>query len=74
MTLDTQFRIKSNPLYIKYLHENSYWYKILNRNPEKFNDFVEELKIAYKLRPSDKIDKMLSTFEMVSAIVSSLNS
>ena len=74
MTLDTQFKLKSNPLYIKYLHENSYWYKILNREPNKFNEFVEEVKTNYKLRPSDKINKMLSTFEMVSAIVSSLNS
>lgn len=74
MTLDTQFKIKSNPLYIKYLHENSYWYKTLNRDPNKFNEFVEEVKTNYKLRPSDRINKMLSTFEMVSAIVSSLNS
>ena len=74
MILDTQFKIKSNPLYIKYLHENSYWYKILNRDPDLFNEFVEEIKTNYKLRPSDRINKVLSTFEMVSAIVSSLNS
>ncbi|MBR6690054.1 MAG: hypothetical protein IKL65_01825 [Bacilli bacterium] len=74
MTLETQFKIKSNPLYIKYLHENSHWYKTLNRNPELFDLFVEELKTNYKLRPSDKLNKALSTFEMVSAIISSLNS
>ena len=74
MILDTQFKIESNPLYIKYLHENSYWYKILNRDPDLFNEFVEEIKTNYKLRPSDRINKVLSTFEMVSAIVSSLNS
>ena len=74
MTLDVQFKIKSNPMYTKYLHENSYWYKILNRDPNMFNEFVEELKTNYKLRPSDRLNKMLSTFEMVSAIVSSLNS
>ncbi len=73
MTLDTQFKIKSNPLYIKYLHENSHWYKILNRNPELFRDFIEELKINYKLRPGDKLDRALATFEMLSAIVSTLN-
>jgi len=72
MTLDTQFKIKSNPMYVKYLHENSYWYKILNRDPSSFNDFVEEIKTNYKLRPSDKLNKALSTFEMISAIVSSL--
>lgn len=72
MTLDTQFKIKSNPMYVKYLHENSYWYKILNRDPNRFNDFVEEIKTNYKLRPSDRLNKALSTFEMISAIVSSL--
>ena len=74
MTLDLQFKLKSNPLYIKYLHENSYWYKILNRDPEKFNDFVEEVKTNYKLRPTDRLNKALSTFEMISSILSTLNS
>ena len=72
MTLDLQFKLKSNPLYIKYLHENSYWYKILNRDPNSFDNFVNELKANYKLRPGDKINKMLDTFEMVSNIVSAL--
>lgn len=74
MTLDLQFKIKSNPLFIKYLHENSHWYKFLNRNPELFNDFVDEMKTNYKLRPSDKLNKALNTFEMVTSILSSLNS
>lgn len=74
MTLDLQFKLKSNPMYLKYLRENSQWYKILNRDPEMFNTFIEEMKTAYKLRPSDKINKALSTFEMVTAIISSLNS
>ena len=74
MTLDLQFKLKSNPMYLKYLRENSHWYKTLNRDPEMFNTFIEEMKTAYKLRPSDKINKALSTFEMVTAIISSLNS
>ena len=42
MTLDIQFKLKSNPLFIKYLHENSYWYKTLTRSPESFNDFIAD--------------------------------
>ena len=72
MTLDTQFKLKSNPIYLKYLHENSYWYKILNRNPNEFDRFVQEMKINYKLRPQDKISKAIDTFEMVSNIISAL--
>lgn len=73
MTLEAQFKLKSNPLYLKYIHEHSNWYKILNRDPYMFNNFIEELKINYKLRPSDKLDKALSTFEMLTTIISTLN-
>lgn len=72
MTLDLQFKLKSNPLYLKYLHENSYWYKYLNRNPKDFDRFLNELKINYKLRPQDKINKAINTFEMISSIISTL--
>ena len=72
MTLDVQFKLKSNPLFIKYLHENSYWYKILNRDPDMFNEFVNEVKKNYKLRTSDKINEAINTFEMLSSIFNTL--
>lgn len=72
MTLETQFRLKSNPIYLEYIHSNSYWYKILNRNPERFNDFLEEVKDYYHLRPTDKIKKALDTVEMLSSILSTM--
>ena len=72
MTLDVQFKLNSNPLFIKYLHENSYWYKILNRDPEMFNEFVEEVKKNYKLRATDRLNEALNTFEMLTSIFSSL--
>ena len=72
MTLDVQFKLKSNPLFIKYLHENSYWYKILNRDPTMFNEFVQEVKKNYKLRTSDRINEAINTFEMISSIFSAL--
>lgn len=72
MILDLQFKIKNNPNYIKYLRENSHWYKILNRYPEQFKNFEEEVKEKYQLRPTDKISKALDTFEMVTSILSTL--
>jgi len=72
MTLEVQFKLKSNPLFIKYLHENSYWYKILNREPGMFDEFVNEVKKNYKLRTSDKINDAINTFEMISSIFSAL--
>lgn len=72
MTLETQFKLKSNPMYLEYIHTNSYWYKILNRNPGRFNDFLEEVKDHYHLRPTDKIKRALDTVEMLSSILSTM--
>lgn len=72
MSIEIQFKIKSNPLYLEYLHHHSYWYKILNRNPDKFNEFVEEVKNTYHLKPADKIKKALDTVDMLSTVLSSL--
>lgn len=72
MTLETQFRLKSNPNYIRYIRENSYWYKTLNRNPDTFSLFEQEVKEKYGLRPSDKINRALQTFELLQNVLSSL--
>ena len=72
MNLDVQFKLRSNPLYIEYLHNNSYWYKILSRNPSMVNNFIDEAKTNLGLRTTDKISKALSSFEMISSILSSL--
>lgn len=69
MNLDIQFKLKNNPMYLNYLRQSSKWYKILNRQPEKLSEFIEEMKVAYKLRPQDKIEKIASTVEMISAIM-----
>lgn len=72
MELDIQFRIRNNPNYIKYIRENSYWYKILNRNPGAFKMFEEEVKEKYLLRPTDKIGKALDAIEMIQNVLSTL--
>ncbi len=72
MTLDIQFKIKNNPNYLKYIRQNSLWYKELNRNPESFKLFEEEVKEKYKLRPSDRIEKAIETFELLQNVISTL--
>ena len=72
MLLDTQFKIKNNPVYLNYLRENSIWYKRLNRNPKLFNIFEEEAKAYCKLRPVDKLAKAVDTMELISSLVSTL--
>lgn len=72
MPLEIQFRLRENPLYIKYLRENNIWYKRLIRDPNSFNIFVEEMKTRYKLRTSDKINKVVDTIDVVSNLFSSM--
>lgn len=72
MNLDIQFKLKSNPLYIKYLREHSYWYKILIRDPNRFKDFIEKMKEDYHMRPQDKIDRVLTTIDLVSNLISNM--
>ena len=57
MDFITQQKIFENPLLHRFLRENSYWYKILNREPDKINDMIKDMKDKYKLNTSDKKNK-----------------
>ena len=72
LTGSSQFKLKENPNYTKYLRENSHWYKLLTRNPNLFNQFVDEMKVSYKLRPIDKINNALSMVEMMQNLISTI--
>lgn len=72
MNLNVQYSLKSNPNYIKYLRENSNWYKLLNREPSLFKNFVEEFKEKNKLRPTDRISKALQTIELLQNVISTI--
>ena len=65
MNLDLQFKIKNNPHYKQFLRENSYWYKELNRNPDRIRVLDEKMKEQYKLRTSDKIDSFAEKIKLV---------
>ena len=70
MTNEVNNKLKSNPLYIKYLREHSYYYKLLNRDPNLINGFIEEAKKEYKLRSIDRISKLSDYMDLFSSIVS----
>lgn len=72
MTLDIQFKIKNNQNYVRYLRENSYWYKILNRNPSSFSKFEDEVKEKLGLRPTDRIERALEAFSLIQNMISSV--
>lgn len=72
MILETQFKLRQNPLYIKYLRENSYWYKILNRNPNVFVEFEKRIKEDIQTQKREKITRFIDYLNLFQGIVSSL--
>jgi hypothetical protein len=72
MLLNLQFKIKENPLYMEYLRRNSNWYKILNRHPELINNFIDECKTHYQIRPVDRINDLLEKLELVQTIINTI--
>ena len=72
MSLEIQFKLKNNPQYIQYLREHSIWYKHLNRDPNTFKAFEEEVKDFYGLRPTDRISRALDTIELVQNVLATL--
>lgn len=69
MDLNTQFKIYNNNLMHKYIRENSYWYKLLNRNPSLINAMEQEMKDKYKLNTSDKIAEIGNKISMIESIL-----
>ena len=72
MSIELQFKIKENEDYLRYLRENSYWYKHLNRNPNNLNSFIKKAKEDYNLRGIDKLEKALNAIEMAEKIINTL--
>ncbi len=62
-------KLKKDPKYLKFLRQNSSWYKTLNREPEKYNEFVKAMKEKYKLRTIDKIDNFVTSVDLVTKIL-----
>lgn len=61
--------VRKSPNNIKYLRENSGWYKYLNRSVNYINDFEREMKVSYKLTTKDKLDRFSKNIDRVSEII-----
>lgn len=69
MFIETQITIRNNPNLYRYLRENSYWYKYLNRSPSYLKEVEKEMKSHYKLTPTDKIEKISDRLDMINSIM-----
>ena len=59
--------------YLKYLRENSNYYKELNRDPNNYNKFVKDMKEKYKLRTIDKVDNFVDSVDLITKIINMSN-
>ena len=73
MNIEVRYKIRSNPNSMRYLKENSYWYKYLNRNKLYLKDFENEMKEKYKLTVKDRVDKVKDNLDTISKIMDILN-
>lgn len=69
MNLELQYRINSDPRLKQFLRENSYWYKYLNRSNTYLKPFISDMKDKYKLKTTDKINKLTNNISMVRAFL-----
>jgi len=65
MNLSIQYHINQDQIQKQFLRENSYWYKYLNRNDVYYKSFINDMKDKYKLKPSDRLNKMVDNINMV---------
>lgn len=69
MTYALQNKINNDINLKKFLREYSYWYKILNRNENTFPQFVDDMKVKYKLTTSDKINRTIDNISMLQSFL-----
>ena len=69
MTYMLQNRISSDINLKRFLRENSYWYKALNRNENVYLEFVNDMKVKYKLTTTDRINKTIDSIGMIQSFL-----
>lgn len=69
MRLETIIKIKNDYLLQRYIREHSYWYKILNRNPEAISIMNDEMRKEYKLTTEDKINNIIEKLNLVQSFM-----
>lgn len=69
MTYSLQNKINNDINLKRFLRENSYWYKALNRNENVFFEFVSDMKVKYKLTTSDKVNRTIDSIGMLQSFL-----
>ena len=64
MTVELQLKINADSRLKTFIRQYPNWYKLLNRNPYLYKDFVNDMKEKYKLTASDRLNKTLDSISM----------
>ena len=57
---------------LKKLMEHSYFIKDLNRDPNNMKFFISKMKEIYKERPTDKINNVIDTVDIISSFIDTI--
>ena len=68
MQLGTRIIIEQNPNLKRYIKENSYWYRYLNRDSNYLKLMYQEMKKQYKLTSTDRLEKINNNMKLISEI------
>ena len=72
MELDLIMKIKNDKKMYDLLKLNSYWIKDLNRDPNNYKRFVQEMKTKNRLRATDKISDAIDNIDLITGILDTL--
>lgn len=65
MDIKTQIIVRSNPNIYRFLREESYWYKYLNRDPNSIKNLEKAMKAKYKLTAEDRLEKLNQSMNLI---------
>lgn len=69
MNINNQLVINKNPLLKRYLRENSYYYKYLNRDNNAIKQLYSDMQKRYKLTLPDRLDKVKENLDMITSFM-----
>lgn len=69
MDIETQLIVRSNPDLYRFLREESYWYKYLNRDPKMIKEVEQRMKEKYRLNAEGKLEKLNRSINLISSFM-----
>ena len=72
MQVSALIELKKDKKMMDLLKLNSYWIKELNRDPIRVKAYKEDMKVKYRLRPTDKISDAIDNIDIISNVLSAL--